>query len=614
MDNACKITFQPMGLWAEVPPGSSILEAATLAGVVIRSECGGKGLCGKCRVKIHPLEAAREPEKSEQEFFSPEELLEGWRLACLCQILESLQAELPRESLETQERYGKEILGGKYEAHPAVRRVVLEHEATQAPKEAPWDLVGRSLERMLRAGVEPQGIWWDLQALRDLSSPDLTEGSLTLVWHRLKGITGVRKGSCRSSLGAALDVGTTTLAVYLCDLLTGEILASAGGANPQRKYGEDVISRIAHASQTPGGLKRLHRAVVEGFNTLIGICLRRAGAQREDLDEAVAVGNTTMLELLAGVNPHALGVAPYLPVTLSPQNLRAGDLGLDLPGGVNVHILPVISGFVGADTLAAILAQEPHKEAQVTLVVDIGTNGELVLGNSRALWATSCATGPALEGAHISCGMRAAPGAICRVWQEQGKFRWEVLGGGACRPKGICGSGIIDAMAAMRKADILLPSGRLREGAEGVIVDSQGVGRGFRLLEPAHTATGRPLVIELGDVRQVQLAKAALCVGIRFLMRRAGLEKVDRLVLTGAFGARFDWRSAVSIGMLPQEVVSGRVEVVENAAGLGAVMALLDYRRREEAWQLASRVQVLELAQEPDFGIEYPLAMNFPSI
>lgn len=612
MDKTCNITFQPMGLWVEVPSGSSLLEAATLAGIEIRSECGGKGLCGKCKVRVSPKEAVGGTEKKELELFSQEELGKGWRLACLCRILGSLQVEVPQESLETREGYGKTNLRGKYRSSPAVRRVVLENAASCGREKASSDLVGCILERMVRAGLEPQGIWWDPQALKDLSSPGMTEGDLTLVWHRLKGITGVRRGSCRRSLGAAIDVGTTTLAVYLCDLLAGEILSSAGGANPQRRYGEDVISRIAHASQSTGGLERLQRAVVEGLNSLLKTCLSSAGATKEDLDEVVAVGNTTMLELLAGMNPHALGMAPYLPVTLSPQDLRGADLGLDVPGGVNVHLLPVISGFVGADTLAAIMAQEPHKGDEITLIVDIGTNGELVLGNSEELWATSCATGPALEGAHISCGMRAMAGAIHRVWEEEGKIRWEVLGGKARRPKGICGSGIIDAIAAMREAGILLPSGRLREGAQGVIVDSQGIGRGFRLVEPGDTATGRPLVIELDDVRQVQLAKAALLVGIRFLMRRAGVEKVDRLVLTGAFGARFDWRSAVSIGMLPQEVVCGRVEVVENAAGAGAIMALLDYKRREEAWNLASRVQVLELAQEPDFGMEYPMAMGFP--
>ncbi len=606
-----KISFQPMGLRAEVPSGSSLLEAARLVGIEIRSDCGGKGLCGKCRVKVHPVEAEGEPQKQEEEFFSREELLEGWRLACLCRALGDLSVEIPQESLESQDGSGKTGLIGRYPADPAVRRVVLEGWVRADLKEGPTDLVGGILGRMAWAGMEPQSRW-DPQALRDLSQPDTLEGDVSLVWHRLRGITGVRKGSWRRSLGLALDVGTTTLAAYLCDLCTGEVLGSCGAVNPQRRYGEDVISRIGYASQSPGGLEKLTQAVVGGLNGLVRKCLKGAGAERDDLDEAVAVGNTTMLELLAGMNPHALGVAPYLPVTRSPQDLRGADLGLDIPGGANVHLLPVISGFVGADALAGILAQEPHKKDQTTLIVDIGTNGELVLGNSRALWATSCATGPAFEGAHISCGMRAAAGAIRRVWEEDGSLRWEVMGGASQPPRGICGSGIIDAMAAMRKAGILLPSGRLKEGACGVVVDSQGVGREFVLVKPDQTATGKPIVIELEDVRQVQLAKAALFVGIRFLMRRAGVERVDRLVLTGAFGASFDWRSAVNIGMLPQEAASGQVQVVGNAAGLGAVMALLDHKRRQEAWELVSRVQVVELAQEVDFALDYAMAMGFP--
>lgn len=607
----CKISFEPMGLCAEVQFGASLLEAAGLVGIELRSDCGGNGLCGKCKVKVHPVGAAGEPEKNEKEFFSGEELLEGWRLACLCRALGELSVEVPQEALETQDGSGKTGIIGRYPADPAVRRVVLEGSARADLEEGPADLVGGILGRMARAGMEPQTTW-DPQALRDLSQPAMLEGDVSLVWHRLRGITGVRRGSWTRSLGVALDVGTTTLAAYLCDLCTGEVLGSSGAINPQRRYGEDVISRIGYASQSQGGLEKLRQAVVEGLNGLIRKCLKGAGAQKDELDEVVAVGNTTMLELLVGMNPHALGMAPYLPVTRSPQDLRGADLGLDVPGGANVHLLPVISGFVGADALAGILAQEPHKGHEATLIVDIGTNGELVLGCSQALWATSCATGPALEGAHISCGMRAAAGAIHRVWEEDGKLRWEVMGGASHPPRGICGSGIIDAMAAMRKAGILLPSGRLKEGACGVVVDSQGVGRGFTLVQPDQTTTKRPIVIELEDVRQVQLAKAALFVGIKFLMRRAGVERVGRLVLTGAFGARFDWRSAVSIGMLPQEAASGQVQVVENAAGVGAVMALLDRKRREEAWDLVSRVQVVELAQEEDFGLEYAMAMGFP--
>lgn len=609
----CKVILEPVGISLEVPHGTTVWEAASSAGFSVRAECGGKGLCGKCRVRVHPPHGAFPPETAELEFISQEELQAGFRLACQCRVRGPINVEVPPEAEGTDEALGKTALRGKYPADPAVRRVVVHSPKGGLEAQVPADLVGHLLKRMAQVGIEPQPVM-DLSALRELSQcPLTTDEDLTLICHRIRGITGVRRGARHRSLGVALDVGTTTLAAYLCDLSTGEILASAGAANPQRRFGEDVISRIGFGSQTDSGLLKLHQAVVDGVNKLIQRCLGRIGATREDLDEVVAVGNTTMVELLSGLNPRALGVAPYLPVTRGFLDLRAGDLGLDMSPGANVHILPVISGFVGADTVSAILADGLHKKDEMTLLVDIGTNGEVVLGNNKSLWATSCATGPALEGAHLSCGMRAARGAIHRVWEDGGRIRWETLGSPGSRPKGLCGSGIIDAIAAMRGLGVLLPTGRLREGASGVLVDPEGIGRAFELVGAKDTGTGRALSITLSDVRQIQLAKAALCIGIRFLMRRAGVERVDRLVLTGAFGASFDWRSAVAIGMIPEEAVSGKVETMENAAGLGAVMALLDQSRRHEAASLAECVQVVELAQEPDFGLEYPMAMGFPA-
>lgn len=610
----CKLVLEPAGLCLDVVRGTTVWEAASRAGVRIRAECGGKGLCGKCRVRVRAAKGVSAPDATEQELLSREELQAGMRLACQCRIEDSLEVEVPPEALESEEALGKTSLRGKFGVDPTVKRVVLDGSAgLLATPTKPQALLEQLAGRMAEVGLGPD-LRLDLEALRDLSLVPFPEGDLTIVCHKVRGLSGVRAGARHRSLGVAMDLGTTTLAVYICDLLSGQVLATAGAANPQRRFGEDVISRIGFAGRERGCLEKLQRAVIEGLNRLVSQALVQVKADPGDVDEAVVVGNTCMVELFCGLNPEALGRAPYLPVTRSSLDLRAGDVGLEIPAGTNVHVLPVISGFVGADTVSAILADGLHSREEMTLLVDIGTNGEIVLGNSQGLWATSCATGPALEGAHISSGIRAMTGAISRVWQENGRLKWEVLGGGSERPKGICGSGIIDALAVLRRTGVLLPSGRLREGAPGVFVDAQGVGRHFNLVAPELTATGRPIGITLEDVRQVQLAKAALFVGIRFLMRRAGLERVERLVLTGAFGARFDWGSAVDIGMLPQEAVSGRVEVVENAAGLGAILALLDWKKRQEAWQLAPQVQVLELAQETDFALEYPMAMGFPPL
>jgi uncharacterized 2Fe-2S/4Fe-4S cluster protein (DUF4445 family) len=282
-----------------------------------------------------------------------------------------------------------------------------------------------------------------------------------------------------------------------------------------------------------------------------------------------------------------------------------------------VHIFPVISGFLGGDAVAAVLWNETDRRDETTLLVDIGTNGELVLSKGAEIWATSCATGPAFEGAHISSGMRAIDGAINRIRIDPGNLdlTYNVIGHKTTSPPlGLCGSGVIDAVAEMRKVGLIRQTGRLDEAIPGVICDSKGIGRRFTLVTSDQTGTGSSIELTLSDIREVQLAKTALNLGIKFLLASAGAHHVDRLVLTGAFGARFDWKNAVAIGMLPPSCVSGAVEIVANAAGLGAVLALLDAKSREKAAALAQKVKVLELSEHPDFNTEFPFAVDFPPL
>jgi uncharacterized 2Fe-2S/4Fe-4S cluster protein (DUF4445 family) len=324
-----------------------------------------------------------------------------------------------------------------------------------------------------------------------------------------------------------------------------------------------------------------------------------------------------MQQVFAGFNPYGLGVFPYFPLTLTPPVLSAGDLGLATDPAVPVFLMPVVSGFVGGDTMAAILADRPHERDEITLIVDIGTNGEVVLGNREGLWVTSCATGPALEGAQISCGMRAVSGAIHRAWPDEACHRidYEVLGNEANnRPMGICGSGIIDAIAALRRIGAILPNGRLDETIDGVISDKAGIGRRYTIAGSNQTATGIDISVTLKDVRQIQLAKGALFTGIEFLKRKAGIEKIDRTILTGAFGARFNWRNALAIGMLPPAVGQGAVIPKDNLAGVGVVMTLLDKKLRSEARTLCRRIRYLELASEPNFAMAFAQATAFPPI
>jgi uncharacterized 2Fe-2S/4Fe-4S cluster protein (DUF4445 family) len=290
---------------------------------------------------------------------------------------------------------------------------------------------------------------------------------------------------------------------------------------------------------------------------------------------------------------------------------------LTLNPATPVNLFPVISGFLGGDALGVILTRKPHEREETCLIVDIGTNGEIILANGSSLWATSCAMGPVFEGAQISCGMRAVSGAIDKVDIEPatGQVHYRALGNdSADLPIGVCGSGIIDAVAAMRRAGLLLANGRFKEGMPGVICDDRGIGRKFLLVPAEKSATGAEITITLQDIRQIQLAKAALAVGIDLLIRKAGVTNIDRTILTGAFGARFDWRSAVTIGMLPPGLQTGEVNSMDNLAGVGVVMALLDKNRRAEATELSKQVRFMELAREPDFETKFSQALIFPPV
>ncbi len=600
------ILFQPYGQQGEVEDQQTVLEAARALGIEIPSDCGGQGTCGKCLIAARREDCLGPVSDQERSVLSPEQLARGQRLACQARIKGSgVIYSLASDQIDVSFKTG---ISGAFPADAAIERLVIPSLKLHANC---GDLAAAAAAGALSLfGKEVR--FAEVTAIAELSRAARSDGPLTLVCQRERGVTAVLSGEHQRSCGLAVDLGTTTLALYLCDLKTGQVLAAAGAGNPQRLFGEDVISRIAYADDSEGGAGLLQKLLVDKINALIGPLLSGAGVRREDLDEMVVVGNTTMETLFAGFHPRSLGVSPYLPPRRHPGDFRARDLGVDLNPGANIHVFPVISGFLGGDTVGAILAEQPHHKDEVMLIIDIGTNGELVLGNRKALWATSCATGPAFEGAHISQGMRAAPGAIHKVDIDLETLQpsYEVLGAnGKVQPQGICGSGIIDAVAAMRRAGLLRPNGRLVEDRPGVFTDGGQIGRRF-VLAPA-TGSSREIDITIQDVRQVQLAKAALFAGTKILMRQAGLSRVDQVVLTGAFGARFDWGNAVSIGMFPN-LEGADIRVAENAAGMGAILALLDRKRRQEAHELSGRVRFVELAEDPDFQTEYILGMDFP--
>jgi uncharacterized 2Fe-2S/4Fe-4S cluster protein (DUF4445 family) len=615
MSKKITVIFESMGLSLTAEPDTTIFDIAAKRNIPIRSDCGGKGLCGKCLVIVKPAGSLSPLTEPEMDLLTQRQRYSSYRLACKARIRGPISVTIPEQLADSKEARGKTKIGGTYRRDPAVERLVLSYKKPPAlDTGVSSDMVGWVKERAKEL-TSSEVCFNGPDALRQLSISVADKGEITLVNHAQRGVTAVLSGRREQSLGLAVDMGTTTLAAYLCDLQKGTVLTAAASVNPQRRFGEDVISRIAMADEQESGLMTLQGLIVEGINYLINRCVEQVGASREDIDEVTMVGNTTMEQIVASLHPHGLGVSPYLPVTRTPPDLKANDLGLDINPGTNVHIFPVISGFVGGDTLGGIVADGTHKRNEITLGLDLGTNGEVFLGNKEGLWATSCATGPAFEGAQISCGMRAVSGAIHRVDidPETLQVKYQVLGNESyTMPIGICGSGIIDAVASLRKVRLLLPNGRLKEDMPGVICDESGIGRSVVIVPAERSGTGNAIAITLHDIRQIQLAKAALQVGIEFLMRKLGVTHVDRTVLTGAFGARFDWRSAITIGMLPRKEMCGEIVPQENLAGVGAIMGLLDKKLRIEAAEVSRHIKFLELGQEPDFVMKFAKATNFP--
>ena len=606
-----RLTLLPMSILLQSDEGRTIMEVLVDSDIAMRSDCGGQGKCGKCLVSVHPAANLSPPTDAEIRLLekraeTPEP---GTRLACQARIQGDIAVTLPAWSQAGDAILPKADVSGNFSVASVVKRIFV--DGARWPESSSGDPAGDFygwIRQEAKSACGRSVPIEEVEALRQLSTPVARKGKSTLVSHETCGVTAVLNGVRPRSTGLAVDIGTTSIAAYLCDFHTGDILATAGMLNPQQRFGEDVMSRIAFASRELAGLAQLHSLVVQGVNALLDICLEKAGIDRQDVDEMTVVGNPTMQQIFAGFHPHSLGATPFTPFRRSATHLRAADVGCDLNPGTHVYLFPVVSGFIGGDTLGCVLSDCTYARDEITLIMDIGTNGELVLGNRSGLWATSCATGPALEGAHISCGMRASTGAIhavsinpadlgitCRVFGEnEGNLA-----------RGLCGSGLIDTVAALLRTGIILPSGALRSDLPDGIGSGSGGTRRMVIVPANKSATDREISITVKDIRQVQLAKAALTAGIELLKRRSGFTQIERVVLTGAFGTTFNPESASIVGILPQEVAYGRLEVIPNAAGLGAVRALLNKNRRQEVESFYPKIKALELAADPDFSTTF---------
>jgi uncharacterized 2Fe-2S/4Fe-4S cluster protein (DUF4445 family) len=613
-----QVSFQPSGRKGEVSAGKTVIEASRELGIEIESLCGGVRNCGKCRIKL--VEGHLSPFTDEEAKFITElERAEGYRLSCAAQIKGDVLIYVPEASRPEGQVVRKEATKRLFELKPAVTLFFV--ELSPPSLQDPLGDFDR-LRKALSEKYQLHDLEIDYQTLLKVPGV-LREGNWKVtaaIWMEEE-IIDIKPGRVDEIYGLAVDVGTTTVAGYLCSLRSGRVIATESMMNPQMTYGEDVMSRITYAMTHPEeGLEKLHRLVVNGLNRLIKTITKKNHLSPEDILELTVVGNTAMHHLFLRINPEYLGVAPFSPAIHRSVDVKARDLGLKVNPSANVHLLPIEAGFVGADNVGVLIAEEPHHQDEMVLIIDIGTNGELVIGNRKKLISSSCATGPALEGAHIKFGMRAAQGAIerIRIDPETKKVKFKVIGQREWNTKransgamGICGSGIVDAIAEMYRSGIIDKSGRFNREAPPSRLKTTNETTEFVIAWKEETAIGKDITLTQEDVRNVQLAKAALYTGAKLMMRRLGIEKLDKVILAGAFGSTIDPERAMVLGMFPDCNLKN-VYAVGNAAGDGARAALLNREKRLEADEIARKVEYLELTIEADFQKEFIEALQIP--
>jgi len=658
-----KVIFQPSGKRGEIKKGLSIIEASRELGVDIEALCGGKKVCGKCRVRIeqgffdkYGIDSSRTHvsgwQEEEEKFINAEQREAGYRLGCCARVEGDLLIFVPEESRAGKQVVSKAARDIHIEWDPAVKYCYVE------VSEPTFESLTADLERILdeldkKYGLKDLDI--DYLALRKLPG-QLREGrwKVTVAVWMDKEIIRVLPGKIEDYYGLAIDVGTTTVAAYLCNIVTMEVLDTVSMMNPQCKYGEDVMSRISYHMMHNDGLKRMSGDIIEGLNNLVSQACEathppkkkkgdeeeEAGAGNEipdekqgkqylrlsqnDIIDVTIVGNTVMHHILLKLNPQYVGVAPFPPVVHKGLDIKARDLGIQINESAYVHVLPIEAGFVGADNVGVLIAEEPYKGDEIQLIIDIGTNGELVLGNKERLLSSSCATGPALEGAQLTFGMRAAPGAMERIKidPETHEVDYKVIGRDAwrsyCKPeemqaKGICGSGILDLFAELYRCGVILKSGRFNpnQKSKRYRINPEDNQPEFVIAWADETTIGRDIVITQKDIRQIQLAKGALYCGCKLMMRRMCIDKVDKVKIAGAFGTHVDREKALIMGLFPDCEID-RIVSVGNAAGDGARVALLNRDKRDEANWVSRNVEYIELTVEKDFQQQFIEAMEIP--
>jgi len=630
------VIFTPSGRRGRFEAGTTVLDAARRLGVDIDSVCGGRGICGRCQVEQSVGEFAKHGITSAPDHLTPfgpveaeyrdlKGLAHERRLSCMAHVRGDVVIDVPPESQVYRQVVRKGLDVRDFHLDPVVRLHYVEVEPPQLASPS-GDL--HRLQVALEREWQLTDLEADLHVIRSLQ-PALEAGKygVTVAVHDKRTITGIWPGLYEQVYGVAIDVGSTTIAGHLANLGDGAVLASAGVMNPQIRFGEDLMSRVSYAMMNDAGAGEMTAAVRTALNGLLAQLANRAGIKRDAILELTLVGNPIMHHLVLGIDPIPLGSAPFALATDRAVTIRADELDLITHPGARVYVLPCIAGHVGADTAGVILAEAPHESEVVELVVDVGTNAEIVLGNRSFLLAASSPTGPAFEGAQISSGQRAAPGAIERVridrdtleprfrvigselWSDEPGFEAATVDTGIT---GICGSGIVEVIAELFLAGVIthdgIVDGSLAARSPRIVAD----GRTFSYLVHDGSGSGRlRIAVTQNDVRAIQLAKAALYAGVRLLMDHAGIDTVDEIRLAGAFGSQIDPFHAMVLGLIPDAPLD-HVKAAGNAAGTGALIALLSAAARREIEDVVRRVEKIETAVEPRFQEHFVEAMAFP--
>ena len=627
-----RVVFTPSGRRGRFAKNTTVLEAARELGVDLDSVCGGRGICGRCQIELsegsfakHGIESRHDHLSSfsriEADYAREQSLPDNRRLGCSSRLLGDAVIDVPPDSQVHRQVVRKRAEVHDMDINPLVRLYFI--EVAEPSMHDPSGDIRRVCEAIeFEWGLTDLAI--DLTVVEELQTIlRLGEWKVTVAVFDGHEVIAIWPGFKDRVMGLAVDVGSTTIAAHLCDLASGNVLASSGMMNPQIKFGEDLMSRVSYVMMHPDGVVQMADSVRSAICTLVDEVCLEAEVDAHDILDSTFVGNPVMHHLLLGLSPVELGVAPFALATDESVRLRASELDLSFHPGARAYTLPCIAGHVGADAAAMVLSEAPYLRDEVTLLVDVGTNAEIILGNRSRLLAASSPTGPAFEGAQISCGQRAAPGAIERVrinpetleprfkvigselWSDEIGFEKSIANIGVT---GICGSGIIEAVAEMFLVGLVQTNG---------VIDGNFASRSSRVVADARTWAyvlhrgDREIRVTQNDIRAIQLAKAALYAGIQLLMEHLGVSGVDRIRLAGAFGAHIDVKYAMVLGLIPDCNLE-HVTAAGNAAGTGARIALLDRNARQEIEREVRRIEKIETAIEPRFQEHFVAAMEIP--